>query len=130
MISFAAIKANATLILVAAAGIALLTLVGAVLVLRSELKASEASLATEKDKRLTAEFALTDSIKRQTGQLANIKLLEDERQANKAVTDPFYVRLDALETPTKDEANVQSTLADRLNSINADANRLLEQSSH
>lgn len=128
MISFEAIKANIHLIGMAVAGLVLVTLIGTVLVQRADLKAAETALTSEKDKRLAAEFALTETVKRQNAQLENIKILEEQRQAIPAAVEPFYLRLDALQT--KDETtDAQSTLADRLNGLNADANRLLEQSS-
>jgi uncharacterized protein (DUF1501 family) len=128
MISLTAIKANAKLIGAAISGLVIIGLFATVLIQHANLKAAETALTSEKDKRLAAEFALTDTVKRQNAQLENIKILEEQRQAIPAAVEPFYLRLDALQT--KDETtDAQSTLADRLNGLNADANRLLEQSS-
>jgi hypothetical protein len=126
MMSLSALQTK--LLVVAVAGITLIGMAGTIVVQRSNLKAAQAEITTEKDKRRAAELALTDTIKRFSFQLSNIKALEVQRQQNQAATDPFYLRLDAVGTETKDENNVSSTLADRLNGLNADTNRLLTDS--
>jgi Flp pilus assembly protein TadB len=92
-----------------------------------KVKTAETDLAVADLARKTAELTLADTQAQMKDQLTNIKTLETARQDNQAAIDPFILRLDDLFT--QDASNAQGSVVDRLNALNADTNRMLEQSS-
>lgn len=94
---------------------------------RSNLKAVEASLALETMKRQIVEQQLSDVVETFDKRINSIKALEQSRKTGRLEIDPLRQRVENVNR--KSENAPDSPLTDRLNRINADANRMLEQNS-
>ena len=95
--------------------------------LQTELAESQktvGSLTVERDNLIAVNDELQ---KRHNAQITAIQKLEVDRKANAETVNPFVLRIDQL-TTTK-ETNSEDSFVGRFNSLNADINRMLEQSS-
>jgi hypothetical protein len=97
--------------------------------LQKEVGTLTSELAAAKIEEERLAVLVKDAVDACDLQLAAIRALEQSRQSDRASIDPFMIRINDLAKEPVTEPNnaAQNSFVDRLNGVNADVNRMLEQ---